>query len=69
MDSPAHAQLQEQSSLTCGRVLQALVCNDDGMLGKESYLAHVSRPDCILQKRAIQLCSGCSLLDIKQHHL
>ena len=55
--------------ITCAGVAQALVGNDDGVLGQQRHMAHVIRPHTVLDEGRAQLSNGVPLLDIKEHNL
>ena len=54
---------------TCASIAKLLVANDDGMLGQQSHMVHVSRPHHILDEGCTQLSQGGTLLDVKHHYL
>mmetsp|Transcript_31726 Transcript_31726/g.82116 ORF Transcript_31726/g.82116 Transcript_31726/m.82116 type:complete len:250 (+) Transcript_31726:2369-3118(+) len=51
------------------RVAQALVGDDDGVLGQQRNLVHVARPDNVLDRWCGELGNGAALLHIKEDDL
>ena len=50
-------------------VAQALVGDDDGVLGEQGHGAHVRGPDHVLHERRGQLPQHRALLNVEKHHL
>lgn len=54
---------------TSGGLAQALVGNDDGVLGQQGDMIHVGGPHYVLDEGRAQIRHRSALLHVKQYHL